>query len=98
MLDISQVVDKVAGLFADGGAVQDVLAGNLTELFGNANIDPTILENLSLEQLGETLAGAGIDVSALTEGQVSELAQQMSENGGLEGIDLGALLGGGPDK
>ena len=98
MLDISNLVDKVGGLFTDGGAMQDVLAGNLTELFGNANIDPALLENLSLDQLGETPAGAGIDVSALTEGQLSELAQQMSENGGLEGIDLGALLGGGPAK
>lgn len=93
MFDFGQIVEKVTGLFGQGGAAQDLIGGNLTEMLGNANIDPALLETLQVDQLNEYLANAGIDPAALTEGQLGGIVQQVTENGGLDGLDVQGLLG-----
>lgn len=92
MFDLGQIMEKATGLLGDGGAVQGMVGGNLQEMLANANIDPALLENLQFDQLTDMLAGYGVDPAALTDGQLGEVVQQFTENGGLEGMDLQSLL------
>ena len=94
MFDISNVVDKVGGLFGQGSAVQEAIGGNLSEVLGNTGLDPAMLENLPIDQVGQWLSDAGIDPATLGEGQLAEIVQQVSE-GGVEGLDISNILSGG---
>ncbi len=98
MFDISNIVDKVGGLFGQGSVVQDALGGNLADVLGNANIDPALLENLPLDNVSQWLADAGVDPATLGEGQLADLVTQVSENGGVGGLDIANLIGGGTGK
>lgn len=82
LLDFGQIIEKVTGFIGDKGGVQEVLGGNVAEALGNANIDPSFLENLPLDQVQTYLADAGIDPSALTDGTAGELLQKFSGSGG----------------
>ena len=84
MFDFGQIVEKATGLFGQGGGVEDIVGGNLSELLSNANIDPALMENVQIDQLGALLAKSGIDPSSLTEGQFTEIVQQVTGNGGLD--------------
>lgn len=81
MFDFGQIIEKVTGLVGDAGSMQDAIGGNLTEILGNANIDPSLLENLSLDQAQEFLSNAGIDASALGDGQLAELLERFTGPG-----------------
>ena len=81
MFNLDQIIEKVSGLFGEGGGVQELLGGNLAETLGNAGIDPSMIENLPLDQVREQLASAGIDVSSLTDGQVSEMVGKFTGGG-----------------
>jgi len=92
MFDFGQIIEKATGLFGDGRAVQDIAGGNLADMFANANIDTSLLDNLQFDQLTEMLINSGIDPTALTDGQLGDIAQQFTENGGLDGLDIQSLL------
>ena len=92
MFDFGQIIEKATGLFGGGTAVQDIAGGNLADMFANTNIDASLLDTLQFDQLTEMLTNSGVDPAALTEGQLGDIAQQFTENGGLEGLDIQSLL------
>ena len=79
MFDFDRIIEKVTGLLGDGGALQDVVSGDLTETLSNAGIDPSLLDNLPMDQVQQFLADSGVDVSSLTEGQAADLIQEFTE-------------------
>lgn len=85
----------------DFGALKDTVvdaigsSGQASDMLSNLSLDPSILEGLQLDQIGETLAQSGIDLQSLSELQVTDLITQVTENGGLEGLDLSQILGDG---
>jgi hypothetical protein len=89
MLDFGQIVEKVSGLFEQDGSVGKLLQGNLSDLVQNANLDPSILETASLDQLAELLNQAGIDPTNLADGQIRETAQDLLQSGVLDRLDIG---------
>lgn len=93
MIDFGQIVDKVSNLFGDSNEFKDGVAGQIGELLGGQSFDASMLENLSVDQLGELLSQAGIDPSTIADGQLLETAQQLFADGGIENIDLSQWLG-----
>jgi hypothetical protein len=81
MFDFGQIIEKITASVGGGGIVSEALGGNLAELLNNANIDPSLLENIPLDQAYDVLAGAGIDPSMLTDGQLAELIPQLAGSG-----------------
>ena len=87
MFDFGQILEKAAGLIGNGSGLQDIvggnvadaLGGNLSEILGNAGIDPSLLENMSLDQATDFLANAGIDPAALGEGGIADLLDRFRE-------------------
>jgi len=89
MFDFGALKDRLSDMFEPGGTA--------TELFSNIDLNPALLDNLHLDQLGDTLAQSGIDLQSLSDIQVTEVVQQVTENGGFEGLDLSQIVGkGGP--
>ena len=98
MLDISGVVDRVSGWLGQGGAASDVVGGNLADMVNNANLDPALLENLSLDHVSQWLADAGIDPASLSQGQVAEIVRQVGEGAAVDGLDVSTIRNGGTGK
>ncbi|MFY0611177.1 MAG: hypothetical protein JXQ99_06605 [Hyphomicrobiaceae bacterium] len=90
MFDFGQIIEKVSGLFEQGGA-SDALGSNLTDLVEAANFDPSILANAPIDQLSELLNQAGIDPTKLADGEILDTAQDLLQSGTLDHIDLGQL-------
>lgn len=89
MFDFGALKETVANVFEPGGTA--------TELFSNIDLNPAILDNLHLDQLGDTLAQSGIDLQSLSDVQVTDVVQQVTENAGFEDLDLSRDVGnGGP--
>jgi hypothetical protein len=82
MFDFGQIIEKITGSFGGEGIVTEALGGNLGDLLNNANVDPSLLENIPLDQAHDVLAGAGIDPSMLTDGQLAEIIPQLAGSGG----------------
>jgi len=82
MFDFSNILEKMTGFIGDSGAMHETTGGHLTDILGNADIDPSLLENIPLDQVYELLASAGIDRSTLSEGQIAELLPQLTGSGG----------------
>lgn len=93
MFDFGQIVEKMTGLFEQSGEAQNLLNSNMTEWLESANLDPSLLENASVDQLSELLSQAGIDPTSLADGQILETAQELLQSGGLENVDLSSITG-----
>ncbi len=85
MFDFGALKETVANVFETGGTA--------TEVFSNIDLNPSVLDSLHLDQLGDLLAQSGIDLQSLSDIQVTEVVQQVTENGGFEGLDLSQIAG-----
>lgn len=91
MFDLSAIVDRATDLFK-GTDFQEFLGPDLADRLSEFGIDSSVLEGTSLEDIQSTLTDAGIDLESLSENQFGEIAKAISEQGGIEGLDLSALL------
>ena len=98
MLDVSDVMDRFSGWFGQGNAASDLVGGNLADMVNNAGLDPSLLENLSLDHVGQWLADAGIDPASLSQGQIAEIVRQVGEGAAVDGLDVSTILNGGTGK
>lgn len=98
MLDVSSVVDRVSGWFGQGNAASDLVGGNLADMVTNASLDPSLLENLSLDHVSQWLADAGIDPASLSQDQIAEIVRQVGEGAAVDGLDVSTILNGGTGK
>lgn len=92
MFDMSQIAEKISGLFEQSGVHAESLPGGLAELAQSANIDLSALESAPIEQLTTLLSQAGIDPTGLADSQIIETAQDLVQKGALENLDLSQLL------
>ncbi len=91
MFDLSTIVDRATDLFK-GTDFQDVFGTDLTDRLSEFGIDSSVLDSASLADIQSSLSEAGIDMQSLSDTQLSEIATMISERGGIEGLDLSALL------
>lgn len=98
MFEISSVAGEAGRLFGQANAARDNIGGILSEIVNQAQLDPTALENLSLDHVGQWLAEAGFDPSALTQGQVAEIVRQVGEGAAVDGLDVSTVLNEGEGK
>lgn len=75
MLDFDQLTETLFGLAGS----EEAGAAGITELLGTAGIDAAMLEGLSVDQALGVLETAGIDVSALTDGQMQEIIDTINQ-------------------
>ncbi len=92
MLNLFDLFDRATDLFKDNDLSQ-ALGPDLAERLSQLGTNGFSLDSLQGEDIQTMLDNAGIDVSSLSDGQISEIITSVQENGGLEGIDLPALLG-----
>ena len=76
MFDLSKITDAIGGLLSGSQTQTPQEGSGITELLGNAGIDPTLLDGLSQDEIMNLLQQYGIDPSQLDLGQVSELLQK----------------------
>ena len=86
MFDLSTIVDRATDLFK-GTDFQDVFGTDLADRLSEFGIDSS-----SLADIQSSLSEAGIDMQSLSDTQLREIATMISERGGIEGLDLSALL------
>lgn len=77
MFDFSRITEELAGLM--GGQAMEALS--VDSLIAATGLDPADLQGLDPMDLLATLSAAGIDVSALTESQISELLSGLGQLG-----------------
>lgn len=91
MFDLSKLFDQAIEMFKGGGleglAGSD-LAGRLSEL----GIDSALLDGIQTDDIQALLNNAGIDISSLSDMQLNEIITSISENGGIENLDLSSFL------
>jgi len=91
MFDLSKLLDHATDMFKGGGLeglIGTDLAGRLSEL----GLDNTLLDGIQTEDIQSLLNNAGIDLMSLSDTQLSEIISSISENGGIENLDLSNFL------
>ncbi len=85
MFDLGKLTDVMSSWL---GATAGQAAGGVLQQLDGLGINPAVLEGLDAGQIGDLLARHGMDLSALDQTQIAELAEQL---GG--GSELAAGLG-----
>lgn len=95
MFDFPELLNRASDMFK-GSSFEDIVGANISDRLselgtGEFGLDP--------EQLGEIQSlfdGEGVDLTSLTEGQLSDLLASVKESGSLEGIDLSQFFDRSP--
>jgi hypothetical protein len=95
MIDIKELNDMLGHLAPgqDLGAVLD--PNTMTELLGQIGVDPAAIEGMSSSEIIGLLSENGIDLSQVTEADLSGLIEQYMGQGGLADIAREAVQNGG---
>lgn len=88
MFDLSQIVEKISGLFEPSGAIAENLTGGLAALIRKADDILSALENAPIERPSAVLFESGIDPTNLADGQIVQAAQDLVQPGSIESLDL----------
>lgn len=86
MFDSGQIGKRVTGLLGENVGIRDVIGGDVSETLGNTNLgiallenlDPSVLENLPLDQAQEFLADTGVAPSTLADGQLTDVIARLT--------------------
>lgn len=94
MIDLNELNDKL-GHLAPGQDVGSVLdPGTMSELLGQIGVDPAAIEGMSPSEIMGLLSENGIDLSQVTEADLSGLIDQYTGQGGLADIAREAVQNG----
>ncbi|MBU2531638.1 MAG: hypothetical protein KKB37_02770 [Alphaproteobacteria bacterium] len=91
MFDWSGLMDRATEMFR-GSEFEQLIGPDLAERLTALGVDSSLVDGLQLDQIQTVLNEAGVDVSGLTETQLGEIVTAVSENGGIDGLDLSKLL------
>ncbi len=94
MIDLNELNDKLGHLTSgqDLGSVLD--PNTMGELLGQIGVDPASLEGMSLDQIMGLLSENGIDLSQVSEADLSGLLDQYVGQGGLADMARDAVQNG----
>jgi len=91
MFDLARLFDQATEIWKGGnfeGLLNTDLAARLSEL----GLDTSLLDGIQLDNIQAMLTDSGIDLSSLSDTQLSEIITAISENGGIENLDLSSFL------